>query len=625
MKEPSIRVLGPIEASIDGLPLPLTKSRHRELLALLVAGRGRVLSTTALVDELWDEPRTGAIGALRTFVGELRRILEPDRPPRTPPKVVVTVGDGYALRAAPDGVDLWRVERAVHSAAELSPENADAVLSEALDEWRGTAFQEFLGRPWAESESSRVAALRTDAVERLAGVRLALGRPTEAVALLDEHVVAHPWREGAWSLLALALYRSERRSDALSVLRRARARLTDDNGLDPGRRLAELERSILRGDPALDLPDRNESILLRAAFAHARTGARTQLESASALLPALAVSGGLSSAAEQRLAAIAAADELGDAELVARVIGSFDVPGSWTRSDDPQQSSAVVDAALRALSALSPGGSERTRARLLATVAMESRGVATCGAEAREAEAIARRLGDPALLCFALSALYLQRFESAGLAAARESIGAELIATARAAELPTFEIHGHLIRMQALCALDDVRSAADEADAVDALADRHERPLATVFTAWFRWTFIGATVVPPAGTEMAGFANGIAALSRLTSALRVGAELPDGDFGPYEPWVRPLLLTRSAHPLEAASALDVLPDPPADLLLEATWVLVGRAALEVGHASAAQRAFTALRPASAERAAGSAVIDLGPVAPIVAELERLLG
>ena len=467
-------------------------------------------------------------------------------------------------------------------------------------------FEEFADRPWAQPERARVAALRADAVERAAE-----GGAAEVVQLLEQHVEAYPWRENGWRLLALALYRSERRADALAVVRRARTRLVDELGLDPGPRLADLERDLLRGD----VPDTGGSLLLRAATAHARSGARAQLESANALLPGLAMSGGLGLVGEQRLAAIAAAEELGDTDLTARIVGGFDVPGIWTRSDDPDQAAALVGAALRLL----PASTGRTRARLLATVAMESRGTADRTAEADEAVHLARSVGDPQLLCFALGARWMQCFAATGLAHERDAIGAEIVAVATTAELPTFEIHGRLIRLQALCALDDVAAATVEADAVDALAARHERPLATVFTAWFRHTFTDPSVVPPPADDMPGLAHGIAALSDVTTALRDGRPLPDADVGPYEPWVRPLLLARAGRRPEAAAALDAVPDPPRDLLLEAMWCLVGLAAGEVDHRAARHRALDALRPAMDERAAGSGVIDLGPIARLLQE------
>ena len=106
---------------------------------------------------------------------------------------------------------------------------------------------------------------------------------------------------------------------------------------------------------------------------------------------------------------------------------------------------------------------------------MESRGTGVRHSEVSEAESIARRSGDAQLLCFALSARFMQTFTSAGLAADRAEIGQELITTAFDADSPTSEINGRLIRMQALCAVNDTSSASTEADAVDRLAQRHER------------------------------------------------------------------------------------------------------------------------------------------------------
>ncbi|MYR58265.1 SARP family transcriptional regulator, partial [Streptomyces sp. SID625] len=84
--------------------------------------------------------------------------------------------------------------------------------------------------------------------------------------------------------------------------------------------------------------------------------------------------GGLEAARRHRVAAVAAAEDLGDPELTARVIGVFDVPAVWTRSDDPEQARWLVGAAERTLARLPAEGQDATRCRLLATVAVESRG-----------------------------------------------------------------------------------------------------------------------------------------------------------------------------------------------------------------------------------------------------------
>src|SRR6185369_11243072 len=94
-----------------------------------------------LVGDLWEEPPDGAVGALQTFVGALRRAVEPDRAPRAPARLLVTVPPGYAVRADPDAVDAWRFERAVTT--DLPAAAAVDALDEALALWRGPAYAEF--------------------------------------------------------------------------------------------------------------------------------------------------------------------------------------------------------------------------------------------------------------------------------------------------------------------------------------------------------------------------------------------------------------------------------------------------------------------------------------------------
>ncbi|WP_072805253.1 AfsR/SARP family transcriptional regulator [Rhodococcoides yunnanense] len=582
MSELRIRVLGQVEAEIDGVRLALSKPRHREILALLVVGRGRAVSTTRLIDDLWEDAPAGALGSVRTFIGELRRILEPSRPARTPPTVLVTRGAGYALEQC--SVDLWRVE---------------AGSETALDAWRGTAFEEFATRPWAAGERARNSDLRAGLIEKRAATALAQGRSLDVITLLDAFVDEHPWREEAWRLLALALYRVGRQADALALLRHARTTFTDGVGLDPSDRLDELEVRILRRDTALDA----DSTLMHTA---AQLSPRSQLESATALVPVIALSGSVGAATTERLATIATAEQLGDPELTARVIVGYDVPGTWTRSDDPELSAAIVDAADRTLHVLPSSTSKRVRARLLSTIAMESRGVGSRLAEAEEAEHIARRLGDPSLLCLALSARYLQSFEKVGSANRRIEIADEIVELAVDTELSTFEIAGRIYRMQTLCALDEVPAASAEARRIDELALCFDRPLASVFSAWFRFTFEDGPE-PADGREMPGFRTGLTALAHLTSAIRNGKPLPNGDFGPYEPWARP-------------TALDDIPEPPRDVMAEVCWCLVGYAALAAGAENSMRRAYEALLPAAEERAAGSGCIDLGPIAPLLEKL-----
>ncbi|WP_433428046.1 BTAD domain-containing putative transcriptional regulator [Nonomuraea sp. CA-141351] len=687
-------VLGPVAAwDGAGRAIGLKGPRHRAVLARLIAARGRVVPVSRLVADLWEDPPADAVGAVRTFVAALRRALEPDRPPRAPARLLVTEGPGYALRAEPQTVDAWRFERAVAAAG--PPEEVLERLEEALGWWRGPAYADFADEPWALAERSRLTELRLHAVERRAEARLALGLAGAAVPDLDAHVADHPWREEGWRLLALALYRTGRQGDALAVLRRARTLLAEHLGVDPGPALRRLESDILHhadhlspaasGSAASDSstsgsgapesraaesraaePGAAETVWARAAAAYDRSaprGARARLESTVTLMRGLAVTGGggLQAAREHRVAAIAAAEELGDAQLTARVIGAYDVPAIWTRLDDPDQAAHVIAAAERALTtlaafppatALPAGAHDAARARLLATIGLESRGThSPRGPQAaREAERLARRLDDPRLLAFALNAVFMQTFHRAGLAVHRDAIGAELVALSARHALATYEVLGHLIRLQARCALADFPGADAHACAADRLAERYELPLVSVFTQWYRALRLDATGQAPVedvesayraaaarldGAGMPGLERGLLPLALLCLRLRGHAQparppraasADEGaGFGPYEPWVRPVVLLAQGRRDEAAAKLRHIPDPPRDLLLEAMWCLVARAAVAVGDRESMERAHSALAPAAAELAgAGSGLLTLGPVSHYLDDLAAAL-
>jgi len=272
----TVRVLGPLEVTVNGVPADIGGPRQRCVLARLIAEHGRVVSADRLIDDLYaQEAPPRALAALQSYVSHLRRALEPERAARTPAGVLVTSPPGYAVHLGRDAVDAWSFEDEVHQAAGLGDSAAaHARLAAALASWRGDAFAEFSGLPWADLEASRLEELRLTATEVLADTALRLGRAAETVADLSRLTAEHPLREEAWRLLALALYQSGRQGDALAALRRARARLADELGVDPGPALRELEDGILEQAPRLAAP---VAALPRAAAAAIPAPAGTDL------------------------------------------------------------------------------------------------------------------------------------------------------------------------------------------------------------------------------------------------------------------------------------------------------------------------------------------------------------
>ncbi|MCK2213723.1 AAA family ATPase [Actinomadura sp. ATCC 31491] len=247
------RVLGPFEVLVGGVPAGLGGPRQRALLARLVAAAGSVVSIDALIDDLYHgAPPANALASIHVHVSNIRRVIEPDRAPRTPPRLLVARRPGYVL--TPDDVDALRFCDLVDSAEQRPPVEALALLEEALGLWRGLPYGEFAAELWAMSEVNRLHELRLTAVERRAQAQLDLGRPQAVIHELEPETGEHPLRERLWWLLAVAHYRSGRQADALATLRRARNVLADQLGLDPGPELQALEQDILQQSPSLAFP-----------------------------------------------------------------------------------------------------------------------------------------------------------------------------------------------------------------------------------------------------------------------------------------------------------------------------------------------------------------------------------
>ncbi|AXI76502.1 ATP-binding protein [Peterkaempfera bronchialis] len=383
-----------------------------------------------------------------------------------------------------------------------------------------------------------------------------------------------------------------------------------------------------------------------AVAAHDRAGGgelRGRLEAVMGLVRAEAVTGRLESARKHRAEAVATAEELGDPQLTAEVISAFDVPASWTANDDEGLSRRIVAATERTLAAL-PEEQAVHRSRLLSTLALELRGDPGDRGEraAREAEAIARRLADPALLAFALNGRFMQSFARAGTAPQRARIGAELVELAARHQLVTFEVLGHLILIQAHSARADFATADAHAAATDRLAERYDIPLAGVFTRWYaalRLTVAGRSAEAEAayraastllaGSGMPGMEQGLLPLALLCLRIQRGGrpeadEQPDR--GPYEPWARPLVLLAAGRRDEAEAAVSAVPESPRDLLYEARTCLTALAAVGLGDRPGMERAYARLRPAAGELAgAGSGLLTLGPVALHLGDLAAALG
>jgi DNA-binding SARP family transcriptional activator len=244
---------------MDGLPVDPGPPKQRAVLALLLVHLNRVVPVDTLIDQLWgDEAPPRALGSLQAYVSNLRRLLEPERAPRDPPRILATRAPGYVLNAEPESLDTVRFERlAALGHADLEAGRLAeglAALDEALALWRGVPLADFAFELFTGLERSRVDEVRAGVDEDRAQLLIELGKHQTAVTELGRLTTAAPFRERRWELLMLALYRCGRQAAALEAFQSARQALTEELGLEPGTRLQELERAILQHDPGLELP-----------------------------------------------------------------------------------------------------------------------------------------------------------------------------------------------------------------------------------------------------------------------------------------------------------------------------------------------------------------------------------
>jgi WD40 repeat protein/DNA-binding SARP family transcriptional activator len=237
-----VRVLGPVEASRDGRPVPLGAGKQRALLAMLALQANRTVSADVLLEGLWGErPPASAPKMVQQYVSLLRRSLGDGDNGNA--LEILTRGRGYELHVAPDEVDAARFERLV----------ADGAAREALALWRGPALADVADEPFAAAEIRRLEELRLTALAQAIDAELADGRHRELVAELEGLVADHPLSEGLHGQLMLALYRSGRQAEALEAYRRARTTLVEQIGVEPGRQLRRLHEAVLGQEAWLDL------------------------------------------------------------------------------------------------------------------------------------------------------------------------------------------------------------------------------------------------------------------------------------------------------------------------------------------------------------------------------------
>ena len=256
-----IRLLGPLIAEECGACVVPSAHKPRQVLALLAARAGAVVTVSDLMEEIWGDkvPRTGAT-TLQVYILQVRRLIAQalqDDPTRRAKDVLVTHHGGYGLATGAGWSDVEEFDRLLDAgrrASRLGDDlSASHLLGAALALWRGSALVDVrLGRQlelevlgWQEN--------RMSALELRIESDIRLGRHSEVVSELRVLTARHPMHEKLCLLLMVALHRSGNAPGALDAFHTLRRTLHEDLGVEPSARIRHVQQAILNPDPAAEL------------------------------------------------------------------------------------------------------------------------------------------------------------------------------------------------------------------------------------------------------------------------------------------------------------------------------------------------------------------------------------
>ncbi|MEV6767328.1 BTAD domain-containing putative transcriptional regulator [Nocardia sp. NPDC051030] len=253
-----VTLLNGVEVRRDGHVEPLGPPQRRAVLCALALRRRQWISAAGLLDALYEDalPASG-IGVIQTHISALRRVLEPDRTPRTPPTVLLSGHGGYQLRIDEDQLDVGVFDRLVGEAARARQardwEGAERSYAEALALYSGEPLAGVPG-PFAESQRAALSERRLAVLEDSLDIAVLRGRTDAAIDSLRMLIAEYPLRERPRAALMRALADGGRRSEALDVYRDTRRVLVGQLGVEPGAELRRLQEQILSGAEPADRP-----------------------------------------------------------------------------------------------------------------------------------------------------------------------------------------------------------------------------------------------------------------------------------------------------------------------------------------------------------------------------------
>ena len=249
-----IRMFGPFDVHVHGMPLPALRTRKGAwLLALLVLNYPRNVERTWLASTLWPDSNDGqALRNLRTSLYDLRKALG-DQGERL-----------YSPTPSSIGIDLTQseIDLLVFDAS-VAGKDPNA-LGQSVLLYRGCLL-EGCQEEWVQPERNRREQACLDALERLAAIAIESGQLFQAVQHLRTCVRLEPMREPAHQSLMSLLATLGDYAGAIQVYREFRLRLHERFQAMPSADTTALYQQLRlrarqKASDAISVPVLNESL-----------------------------------------------------------------------------------------------------------------------------------------------------------------------------------------------------------------------------------------------------------------------------------------------------------------------------------------------------------------------------
>ncbi|MFI7142953.1 AfsR/SARP family transcriptional regulator [Streptomyces massasporeus] len=252
-------LLGPVRVWRSGGELHLGPRQQRLMLAVLLARAGRAVSLGEFIDLLWsNDPPNSAANAVHRHIGALRRVIEPDLPPRSPGQWLVRQADGYLLRVDADCFDLLNFRNLVEQARRCVDagdlEAGVGVFTTALAMWQRRCAA---GLEPASLTHPTLVMLEHEYVSvvcEAASTALRCQQPGRILLPLRQAAERNPLDEALLAHLLLVLAADGKQAEAIQLYRTVRTRLANELGVDPGAELRAAYERVLHQQAAENGP-----------------------------------------------------------------------------------------------------------------------------------------------------------------------------------------------------------------------------------------------------------------------------------------------------------------------------------------------------------------------------------